>query len=451
MSFYHIWTIGCQMNKADSERIACYLEQTGYQASSKIEEADIIVLNSCVVRQSAEDRVINKLSALKSLKRRRNPFLILTGCIVDTKGDDLKYRFPHVDLFIRPRFFSKLAQSLADSHLAPDGLDPGSVPLKPSPSTFVPIIEGCDNFCSYCIVPYRRGRERSHPVEDIVSEVKQLASHGTKEVILLGQKVNSYGHDLPEKPDLAMLLAKLNRIDGLARIRFLTSHPNDMNDRLIEAMAHLKKVCEHLSLPFQAGDDKILRTMRRGYTIEHYRALVGRIRRAIPHIALSTDVIVGFPGESEEQFHRTIDLLHEIRFDTVHVAAYSSRPGTIASRKLADDVPPEEKVIRREMVENLQKGIAAELNARLLGSAVEVLVEGQKNGKWWGRTRDDKLVFFEDRDERVGQLVNIRIEKTSPWSLQGSLTYDWGRGMRPDMTAAITSSQPGNVSVKGAV
>ena len=446
MPFYHIWTIGCQMNKADSERIASYLEQIGYQASSKIEEAEIIVLNSCVVRQSAEDRVINKLDALKSLKRRKNPVVLLTGCMVDSKGDDMRYRFPQVALFFRPRAFSKLAQFLVDRHLAPDGLEPDSVLPKPSPSTFVPIIEGCDNFCSYCIVPYRRGRERSRPMEDIVCEVEELASCGTKEVILLGQKVDSYGHDLPEKPDLATLLTKLNRVDGLTRIRFLTSHPKDMNQRLIEAMAHLEKVCEHMSLPFQAADDDILHAMRRGYTIEHYQALVARIRHAIPHIALSTDVIVGFPGESEEQFYRTFDLLHELRFDTVHVAAYSPRPGTIASRKLADDVLPEEKVRRREMVEHLQEGIATEINARLLGSTVEVLVEGQKNGKWWGRTRGDKLVFFKDETNCLGQLVNIRIEKTSPWSLQGTLIYDWERVAYPGVTAAIPVLQPGNVS-----
>ena len=446
MPFYHIWTIGCQMNKADSERIASYLEQIGYQACSKVEEAEIIVLNSCVVRQSAEDRVINKLDALKSLKRRKNPVVLLTGCMVDSKGDDMRYRFHQVDLFFRPRAFSKLAQFLVDRHLAPDGLEPDSIIPKPSTSTFVPIIDGCDNFCSYCIVPYRRGRERSRPVEDIVCEVEELASCGTKEVILLGQNVDSYGHDLPEEPDLATLLTKLNRVDGLTRIRFLTSHPKDMSQRLIEAMAHLEKVCEHLSLPFQAADDDILHAMRRGYTIEHYQALVARIRHAIPHIALSTDVIVGFPGESEEQFHRTFDLLHELRFDTVHVAAYSPRPGTIASRKLADDVMHEEKVRRREMVEHLQEGIATEINARLLGSTVEVLVEGQKNGKWWGRTRGDKLVFFKDEMNCLGQLVNIRIEKTSPWSLQGILIYDWERGAYPGVTAAIPVLQPGNVS-----
>ncbi len=226
----------------------------------------------------------------------------------------------------------------------------------------------------------------------------------------------------------------------------MTSHPKDMNERLIEAMARLGKVCEHLSLPFQAGDDEILRAMRRSYTIEHYRALVARIRCAIPHIALSTDVIVGFPGESEEQFQRTFDLLHELKFDTVHVAAYSPRPGTIASRKLTDDVPPEEKVRRREMVEHLQKGIATDINARLLGSTVEVLVEGQKNGKWWGRTRGDKLVFFKDEADRLGQLVKITIEKTSPWSLQGSLIYDWERGAYPGVTVAIPVLQLGNVS-----
>lgn len=283
-------------------------------------------------------------------------------------------------------------------------------------------------------------------MEEIIGEVAELASCGTKEVILLGQKVDSYGHDLPEKPDLAKLLTGLNRVDGLARIRFLTSHPKDMNERLIEAMAYLDKVCEHLSLPFQAGDDEILHTMRRGYTIEQYRALVDRIRYAIPDIALSTDVIVGFPGESEEQFHRTFDLLRELRFDTVHVAAYSPRPGTIASRKLTDDVPPEEKVIRREIIEQLQKGIATELNVRLMGSTVEVLVEGQKNDKWWGRTRGDKLVFFKDEADCLGQIVKIRVEKTGPWSLQGSLIYDRQRGEFPDMTKAIPKMQPGNLS-----
>lgn len=258
-------------------------------------------------------------------------------------------------------------------------------------------------------------------MEEILCEGERLAACGVKEVTLLGQNVDSYGHDLPQKPDLADLLSQLNQIAGLARIRFLTSHPKDMSERLIEAMAHLEKVCEHLSLPLQAGDDDILRAMRRGYTVEHYRELIGNIRCVLPHVALSTDVIVGFPGESEEQFQRTYDLLSELRFDTVHVAAYSPRPGTIASRKFEDDVPAAEKRRRREMVESLQEAIATEINRKLLGQTVEILVEGRKKGKWQGRTRTNKLVFFSDEADPLGELVKVKVGKTSPWSLQGRL------------------------------
>ena len=419
MPHYHIWTIGCQMNKADSERIAGYLEQMGYQPSPKAEEAEIIVLNSCVVRQSAEDRVINRLNSLKSLKSGK--ILALTGCIVDSRVDGLRHRFPHVDLFFAPQAFFELVRFLEDRGLAPKGLDSGLVTLRPKPSAFVTIIQGCNNFCSYCIVPYRRGRERSRPVAEVICEVEELARRGVKEVILLGQNVDSYGHDLPEMHTLADLLVELNQIDGLVRIRFLTSHPKDMSQRLIEAMAQLEKVCEHLSLPLQAGDDDILRAMRRGYTVQQYRHLVGRIRHALPYLAMSSDVIVGFPGESEGQFGKTYHLLRELRFDTVHVACYSPRPGTIAARKLRDEVPAEEKIRRRKKIEMLQEGIATEINRKLLGQTVEVLVEGRKKGKWWGRTRTDKLVFFEDEADRMGQLVEVKLEKTSPWSLQGGL------------------------------
>jgi tRNA-2-methylthio-N6-dimethylallyladenosine synthase len=420
MPHYHIWTIGCQMNKADSERIAGYLEKMGYQSSPKAEDAEIIVLNSCVVRQSAEDRVINRLNALKSLKGDK--ILALTGCFVDSRVDSLRNSFPHVDLFFAPQSFCELSRFLEDRGLAPKGWDSDLVALRPKPSAFVTIIQGCNNFCSYCIVPYRRGRERSRPVAEIVGEVEELVRRGAKEVILLGQNVDSYGHDFSqgsEKTTLADLLTELNRIHGLARIRFLTSHPKDMSERLIEAMAEMEKVCENLSLPVQAGDDDILRVMRRGYTAGQYRQLIGRIRNTLPHIALSTDVIVGFPGEREVQFEKTYDLLRELRFDTVHVACYSPRSGTIAARKLPDDVPAEEKVRRREMVEELQRCIATEINRGLLDQSIEVLVEGRKKGRWWGRTRTDKLVFFEDEADHLGQLDKVKIEKTSPWSLQG--------------------------------
>ncbi len=413
MPKYYIWTIGCQMNKAESERLGSFLERRGYQPTATADNADIIVLNSCVVRQSAEDRVINKLNALKSLKRSRPEMtLAVTGCLVDSNITLLNERFPQVDHFFKPGDYPSWLKKVEGATVLPE---------HPQPAVYVPIIQGCDNFCSYCIVPYRRGRERSRPLAKIAGEVRELVHRGAREVTLLGQNVDSYGHDLPDRPDLADLLNELNSINGLSRLRFLTNHTKDMSIKLIEAMARLDKVCEQISLPVQSGSNDILKAMRRGYTIEHYRQLIAEIRSRIPNIALSTDVIVGFPSESKEQFQQTFDLLSELKFDTVHVAAYSPRPGTTAARKLEDNIPAAEKRRRLSAIEQLQEGIAAEINTRLLGNTVEVLVEGNKKGKWQGRTRTDKLVFFSDSTDYTGQLVNIRIEKTSPWSLQGQL------------------------------
>jgi len=353
MPQYYIWTIGCQMNKAESERLGSCLEQLGYQATTTAEAADFIVLNSCVVRQSAENRAINKLNALKSLKRSHPSLtLAVTGCLVNSRLDHLKQSFPHVDYFFKPGDYPPWIEKPELNSV---------LPLHPSPSTFVPIIQGCDNFCSYCIVPYRRGRERSRPVEEIVCEVKQLVHRGVKEVTLLGQNVDSYGHDLPDQPDLADLLTELNTIDGLARLRFLTNHPKDMSPKLIDAVACLDKACEHICLPVQSGSNDILKAMRRGYTVEHYRQLVTKIRSKLPGIALSTDVVVGFPSESTPQFQQTFNLLSELGFDTVHVAAYSPRPGTIASRSLEDNIPPAEKRERLDKIEQLQQGIFGRL------------------------------------------------------------------------------------------
>jgi tRNA-2-methylthio-N6-dimethylallyladenosine synthase len=261
-------------------------------------------------------------------------------------------------------------------------------------------------------------------LEEVICEVKGLAKQGVKEVTLLGQNVPSYGHDLPEHPDLADLLAELNHIDNLARIRFLTNHPRDMSQKLIETMASLDKVCEHLDLAVQSGDNDILKAMRRGYSIEHFRKLIHTIRCHIPQISLSTDIIVGFPGETEDQFEHTYSLLKEMRFDVVHVAAYSPRPSTIAWRKYEDNVPPEIKRERLNKIEQLQANIAAELNSAYQGKTMEVLVEGKKKGKWYGRTRSDKIVFFENNVDCSGQLIKIRVEKTSPWSLQGKVKYN---------------------------
>jgi len=422
MKRYHIWTIGCQMNKADSEFIANYLEHAGLKQTETAEEADFLLLNSCVVREHAEVKVVNKLKSLKGLERSRPDVTIaLTGCMVDSRIDDLKDRFPWVDLFFRPQqweVFSKWAESRGLPGLN-EGED--SVPQNPPVSAYVPIMHGCDSFCSYCVVPYRRGRARSRGIDEICCQVQNLVQRGSREVVLLGQIVDAYGDDLPSKPDLADLLAALNRIEGLVRIRFLTSHPSYMSRKLVRAIADLDKVCEHISLPIQAGDNGILKAMKRGYTAEEYGELVDHIRRTVPNVALSTDVIVGFPGETDEQFARTLEVLRQTRFDKVHIAAYSPRPETTATRNLKDDVTPETKESRRAQAEALQNEIAAEINAAFLGNTVEVLVEDQKKGKWCGRTRGDKLVFFAGKAGMMGQLASVMVEKTSAFALQGTL------------------------------
>lgn len=408
MPSYNIWTIGCQMNRAESERLASALASLGYTAASGAENADLIILNTCVVRGHAEDKVVNKLANLKALKQK-NPGLKLavTGCFVSGDAAALKKRFPYVDYFfaagVVPEWVSLERPVFVE---------------KPEVAAFVPIIQGCDNFCSYCIVPYRRGRERSRPLEEIVTEVRGLVGGGAREVTLLGQNVDSYGHDLTDKPDLAALLTELNEVDNLWRIRFLTNHPKDMSGRLIYAMAALEKVCESINLPVQAGDDETLKAMHRGYTIARYRELVSALRVKVPGIAITTDVIVGFPGETDAQFRHTASLLSDLRFDAVHAAAYSSREGTAAA-KLPDDVPPQVKKERLAGIEEQQEDIATDINARFMGTAVEVLVEGRQKGKWQGRTRGDKLVFFTGGEQLAGHLVLVLIDHTGPWSLSG--------------------------------
>jgi tRNA-2-methylthio-N6-dimethylallyladenosine synthase len=428
MNCYYLWSIGCQMNDADSWRIAEGLENLGYAATHRPEEADVIVLNTCVVRQSAEDKVYGRLSSLKPIKQRRpETILALMGCAVEEDTSSLQQRFPYVDLFVRPSDTESLIDFVASHDGTADHQHPTSDIQYPissvlhSVSCYVPVMYGCDHLCTYCIVRLRRGRQRSRRPVEIVDEVQCLVERGAREVILLGQNVDAYGCDLPNQPTLASLLKAIHEVDGLWRIRFLTSHPADMTDELVEAVATLPQICEHIEIPVQSGDDEILKRMLRRYTIAQYRELVAKIRERIPPVALTTDVIVGFPGETEKQFMNTYDLLGEIRFDVVHVAAYSPRPDTAASR-LPDDVPPQEKERRRQAVDELQGQIAGEINARLLGQTVKVLVEEQHKGKWRGRTRTNKLVFFEDETDWRGKLAQVRITWTGPWSMQGSPT-----------------------------
>jgi tRNA-2-methylthio-N6-dimethylallyladenosine synthase len=426
MARYFIWTIGCQMNKAESQQIAGYLDSAGYQAAPSLANADLVVLNTCVVRESAENKVLGTLGLLKGLKSKHpNLQILVTGCFVNSHIQELERRFPHIDLLFKPGDFLELiAWGRKQGMLMEQGLvcsrrNGNGTSL--SSCAFVPIIQGCDNFCSYCIVPYRRGREVSRPLEEVVCEVRELVRRGIKEVTLVGQNVDSYGHDLPGRPDLADLLVELSSLENLARIRFLTNHPKDISLKLIEAMASLSKVCEHLELPVQSGDNDILKAMRRGYTAERYRELVHTIRGKIPQISLSTDLIVGFPGETEEQFERSLSLVREMRFDVVHVATYSPRQGTIAWREYQDNISAEVKKERLNKVEELQTAIASEINSQLQGEEIEVLVEGRKGGKWFGRTWSNKLVFFADDGDWLGQSAQVRIEKTSPWSLLGKV------------------------------
>lgn len=419
---FHIWTIGCQMNKADSERLESAFGQLGLCEVASPKDADVIVLNSCVVRQSAEDKVTGMLGTLKHLKQQDpRKIIALMGCMVGPRSEDLSNRFPQVDVFMRPQQYEPLLALLGGRmDIDIEGCI-GPLTARPSITAYIPIIHGCDKFCTFCIIPYRRGREVSRPIQDIVREAELLVERGVKEVTLLGQNVDSYGHDLAESPDLGDLLVATDAVDGLERIRFLTSHPNDMSDHIIDRVAELEKVCEHINLPFQAGDDEVLCRMKRGYTSDDYRRLVDKIRCRIQNVSLSTDLIVGFCGETEEQFKRTLDMLREVRFDKVHSAAYSTRDGTIAARKLVDDIPLDVKKARLRAVDNLQEQVLTEINGKFQGQQVEVLLENTKRETAYGRNRNDKIVYVQGADNLIGQMVTATVETTGPWSLQGQL------------------------------
>jgi tRNA-2-methylthio-N6-dimethylallyladenosine synthase len=358
--------------------------------------------------------------------------IAVMGCMVGPRTEDLRQRFPYVDVWARPQNFEVIIRRLMPEGDLGGEFWPETFPEPKGPTAFVPVVHGCNKFCTYCIVPYRRGREKSRPVEDIVREVASLTARGVREVTLLGQTVEAFGKDLApmegdRKADLADLFEQLSANDDLKRIRFLTSYPRDMTDRIIRSVGDLPKVCEHFNIPVQAGDNETLARMRRGYTVEEYLDCVGRIRRFVPNAALSTDVIVGFCGETQSQFENTLKLLADVRFDKVHVAAYSPRPGTIAWRHMEDDVPQEEKMRRLHAVEELQERISRENNAPFVGQKQEVLVEGVESdpdgqATFTGRNRANKLVHFQTKEPpAIGDLVKVRIDRATAWSLQGEM------------------------------
>jgi tRNA-2-methylthio-N6-dimethylallyladenosine synthase len=433
------------MNDADSQRVASELEKLGYHYVDQAEEADIVVLNTCVVRQQAEDKIYGRLGSLKPLKEQRPETIIgLMGCLVGVRNaGPLQKRFPWVDVFMPPSDPEPLLNYLADQGLMDEGqaleqaevarrhqlqdrMDELVLPVHLQGKLVtanVPVVLGCSHACSFCIIPYRRGAERSRSVGVIVSEVRSLVDQGVREVTLLGQIVDRYGKDIPDGPTLSDLLHAVHDVEGLERIRFLTSHPNWMTEELLDTVAELPKVCEHIEVPVQAGDDAVLEAMKRGYTTADYRRLIDRIRAKLPDTAINTDIIVGFPGESRGAFQRTYDLLAELQLDKAHIAKYSPRPGTVSERRMVDDVPAKEKEYRRRTLDALQQEIVAEINSDLLDQTMEILVEGKKKGKWYGRTRTNKLVFFQDgqKVDWLGQLVPVEITWTGPWSMQGEI------------------------------
>lgn len=430
------------MNVADSQRVSSGLESLGYTATTRPGEASVIVLNTCVVRQSAEDKACGRLNSLAPLKKA-NPNLVinLMGCLVGIRTPDkLKERFPYVDVFSPPSDPGPLLAFLTQDEVRARQEDETrqrhawmdeDLPLPAAEhghlvSAHIPVVLGCSHACTYCIIPYRRGAERSRPAMEIIKEARSLVRQGVKEITLLGQIVDRYGLDDPSLPNLTGLLTELNAIDGLERIRFLTSHPNWMTDELLEAVASLQKVCPHIEVPIQAGDDEVLANMKRGYTVEQYRRLVEKLRTVIPGVSIATDIIVGFPGETAEQFQHTHDLLADLKMDVAHLARYSPREGTVSARRMIDDVPAEEKMRRFRLLEDLQEHIAAEIHARYLGQTVPVLFEEKVKNRWRGRTTTNKLVFVESSADLRGRVIPVQITWTGPWSMQARLPVGTG-------------------------
>lgn len=432
MKQVYIGVYGCQMNISDAERMEGQLRTIGYKRTAVMEDADLILLNTCCVRETAEDKVYGKIGEIKHLKQRKpNMIFGITGCMAQKESDRLIKRAPHIDFVLGTNKVHELAHvvqeleqehgHIIDTQLGETEL-PDDVPVARSGrlSAWVPIMYGCNNFCTYCIVPYVRGRERSRMPEDIVREVEQAVAQGYKEVTLLGQNVNSYGKD-HGRADFADLLSMVDAVPGIRRVRFMTSHPKDLSDRVIAAIRDGAHICEHIHLPVQYGSNKILKAMNRVYTVEQYKELVQRIRAALPHVSLTTDLIVGFPGETEEDFDEMLGFLREIRYDSAYTFIYSKRSGTPAA-VMNHQVEEAVKKDRLNRLMAVQNEISLEINQSLQDQIMEVMVEGpskQDETVWTGRTRTNKIVLFPHAEEQPGDFISIQITHPQTWVLKG--------------------------------
>lgn len=432
--FYKLLVYGCQMNFAEAERMEGQLRSIGYEATDSMEEADLVLIHTCCVRETAEDKVYGKIGEVKNWKRKK-PSLIfgITGCMAQKEADRLIKRAPHIDFVLGTAQVQELAQVVRDMeierrHLVDVDMEKAGslenlpVERKGTLSAWIPIMYGCDNFCTYCIVPYVRGRERSRFPEDIVKEVTDAAAAGFQEITLLGQNVNSYGKD-HKRADFAELLKMVDEVPGIRRVRFMTSHPKDLSDKVIDVIQNGKHICEHIHLPVQHGTNPMLKAMNRVYTVEKYRDLVRRIREKLPMAALTTDLIVGFPGETEEDFEGLVDFLKEIRYDSAYTFIYSKRSGTPAAG-MENQVDEEIKKQRLQRLMDVQNEISREINESLKGQRLEVMVEGPSKNEdlvWTGRTRTNKIVLWKHGDEKVGDFVTVRITHPQTWVLKGEL------------------------------
>lgn len=434
---YYIETWGCQMNEEDSEKLSGMLKSIGYSKTDNLNEAGIIIYNTCCVRENAENKVFGNLGELKHLKKK-NPDLIIAicGCMMQQEGmaDKILSKFPHVNIIFGTHNAYKFPEYL--NRVRTEGVQVKEIfnketeiveglPIdrESSVKAFVTIMYGCNNFCTYCIVPYVRGRERSRKSEDIINEIKDLVSKGYKEITLLGQNVNSYGKGLEEDIDFAKLLRKINEVEGLERVRFMTPHPKDLTKDVIMAIKECDKLCEQVHLPVQSGSNRILKKMNRHYTKESYLELVELIKKEIPGVSITTDIIVGFPGETEEDFLDTLDLVNKVQYDSAFTFIYSRRNNTPADMML-NQVPDEDKHNRFDRLIKAVNENVIRKNKEFEGKTVEVLVEGpSKNdaSKFTGRTRNGKLVNFSGENIKAGDLVNVKIVRAQPFSLIGEV------------------------------
>ncbi len=432
MERYYIETYGCQMNVRDSETLAGQFETLGFMPADRAENADVVVLNTCSVREKPHTKVFSRLGELRRLKRCR-PWLVVAvcGCMAQIMGDKIADRFDHVDIILGPRNIAQFVQALEQARAGQGPvilrdtkeLIPDALPVRrcPGVSAFVNITYGCNNFCTYCIVPYARGREVSRKPEEVLREVRETVAAGYREVMLLGQNVNSYGRNLGRSVDFPDLLTQIDSVESLWRIRFTTSHPKDCSEKLLRAMARLSKVCEHLHLPLQAGDDEVLRNMGRGYTLDSYRRIVDLGRELVPGLAVTTDLMVGFPGESARQFENTLRAVEALRFDQAFMFRYSDRPGTRAA-EMPNKVPEVEKQQRLKALVELQNRVACDINRSHVGESFEVLVECLDErcpNLVRGRTRQHKLMLFPGDARLIGRLVAVRAEEGYLWGFKG--------------------------------